>query len=86
MLKLTTNSKDLPVQPTFDGPYQLIKQLDPDTEHIALGYFIAPTENNTITIEKLNDMVTHWSVKIQTFNLSNKNIILSYESVLRLKL
>lgn len=61
-------------------------QLDPNTEHITLGYFIAPTGCNIITTQKLTLVVTHWTTKIKTSNLSDRNVLLSYESAIKPKL
>ena len=86
MLKISENSHDLMVRRTFDGPLEVIKQLDPNSEHITLGYFIAPTGCNIITIKKLTEIVTHWTTKIKSSNLSDRNTLLSYESVIKPKL
>ena len=57
--------------------------MDPNEEHITLGYFIAPTGSNVKTIEQLSSFITEWVAKVTTSTLSDKNVYLSYESVLR---
>ena len=83
MLSLEENPSDLKICRTFDEFQESIRQMDPDAEDITLGYFIAPSGSNILTINQLSTFISDWVSKVTTSTLSNKNIFLSYESVLR---
>ena len=83
MLSLEENPTELQICRTFDDIKESIKQLDPDKEHITLGYFIAPSGSNVLTIQHLSTFITDWITEVTKSTLSDKNRFLSYDSVLR---
>lgn len=44
--------------------------MDPYDEHITLGYFIAPSGSNVLTIEQLETFISSWVSRVTTSTLS----------------
>ena len=83
MLTLEENPSVLQIRRTFDETVEHIKQMDPNSEHLTLGYFIAPSGSNVLTLEQLSNFISEWATKVRSSTLSEKKIFLSYDSVLR---
>ena len=74
MLSLEENQHELLIKPSFQGDVYAIRQMDPRSEHKTLGYYIAPSGSNVITIEKLQGFISSWNTRTRSSNLSDSNV------------
>ena len=78
ILSKAENTKDLHVHMINSNTMVCIDQLDPDNPHKNLGYFLCPTNNQSMTYKQLFESITAWINSIIGSSLTPHGIVHAY--------